>query len=825
MPRTRSLSRILGLAALAVGTLLALPPSGASARRFDLDVSIAPGAGTDWGRAFPAYTPSRDPLFPRSPRAGRAAEVDPNRSTSRPRTAELDVRLGSSFGLVRILTWDLMAHLSWIEGRYDNQPLSGRSSRDPALPRPGKAMYWIGFAPLLRLLLHPQLVSEAGTIAHLVEVGEPVLGALSTAERESKLRSVAAELRSSIQVGRGRLEPLEAESAQGRMWARFVFEELLAAHPYDPEASFGARLFVFGDELLPYVLGYTRAEDAFLRRNAVAALTRYRERDAALALVDLALNTDDDVVYARALAGLGRGFGPGGGAALTSRLRPSDEPWQQVAVIAALGRMGASDAAPELVRVGQRERRDDTDILMAVIEALARMRRHEARLSVVDFAERVHDSARQRPGSYDVQRPNPDEMPDRADPRDGRGQLIAQLALCLRLALDPLDERWSEELLALVGEPQAEGGRFRPRQVSASLGAVHARAQPLVLDILSRLGERGNEALLRVARDATVEPAVRGLALSLATITERDALALRMIEEDVEDEEMLIQALEVLHADSHPRLIELCERRVRGGGQIPPARPRAVQRHLALRAVQILGERDALSLARLRPLLPLLDAPQVARMADTELVRDAIEELVEAHVERVSARERRRMIDELAALAQELALADHLSSMRESEIVERIGLHLRSLNAGSNTQFQTNVSLALFAFLCGNVQHQPFSNGTEFEPPVQLEEELCLALGRTRTPEASLVLRELLDNREHAYRAWACLGLGVSGDREQSSALVPFLMDEEPFVRLCAWRALKHLTGQDFFADWLYGDRLTYARAAEQYFAWIALDD
>ena len=323
--------------ALSLAALLALPALVAGARRPDLDVSIPPGAATDWGRAFPAFTPSRGSLFATSPRPEAGGADAPDRSSSRPRKAELDVHIGSSFGLVRILTWDLQGHLSWISGQHDLEPLSGRTGREPDLPRPGDALYWIGIAPLLRLMLHPELVSEAGTLAHLIEIGEPVLGVLSSVEREGQLRDAARLLEEEILARRGSVAPLAGETPLDRMWSRFVFEELVRAPPYDPQDDFGAQLFVFGEELLPYVLRYTSSDDPFLRRNAVAALSRYRQRDAYVALVEHALTGEDPVVLARALAGLGRGFGPAVGSALAERLDPRDEPWLQVAMIAALG--------------------------------------------------------------------------------------------------------------------------------------------------------------------------------------------------------------------------------------------------------------------------------------------------------------------------------------------------------------------------------------------------------------------------------------------------------------------------------------------------------
>ena len=163
-----------------------------------------------------------------------------------------------------------------------------------------------------------------------------------------------------------------------------------------------------------------------------------------------------------------------------------------------------------------------------------------------------------------------------------------------------------------------------------------------------------------------------------------------------------------------------------------------------------------------------------------------------------------------------------LDGVTPSELHDQVEANLRALDSSRDSLVQANVRVALMQLLAGSGEQAGMTRNAQFEPPVQLEEEICLALGRARSPEATLVLLELLQNRDHDFRAWACLGLGLAGEAEHASSLVPYLMDERPFVRLCAWRSLKHLTGQDFFADWLYGERLEISRAAEQYFAWIA---
>ena len=96
----------------------------------------------------------------------------------------------SSFALVRILTWDLAAHIQWLQNLPEELgPTTGGTGLEPAPPRPGDALYWMTVAPIFRLLLHPQAVSRAETLAHLVELGEPTLSVLSAAAGEKCQRT------------------------------------------------------------------------------------------------------------------------------------------------------------------------------------------------------------------------------------------------------------------------------------------------------------------------------------------------------------------------------------------------------------------------------------------------------------------------------------------------------------------------------------------------------------------------------------------------------------------------------------------------------------
>lgn len=102
-----------------------------------------------------------------------------------------------------------------------------------------------------------------------------------------------------------------------------------------------------------------------------------------------------------------------------------------------------------------------------------------------------------------------------------------------------------------------------------------------------------------------------------------------------------------------------------------------------------------------------------------------------------------------------------------------------------------------------------------------LAEEIVLALGRTRDPEASEPLVALLRERKNPQRAWIALALGLCGARGAASELLPLLLDEDAFVRFAASEALRWLTGRELAVDWMYGPSDERFAAAEEYRRWF----
>ncbi|MBI4566527.1 MAG: HEAT repeat domain-containing protein [Planctomycetes bacterium] len=109
----------------------------------------------------------------------------------------------------------------------------------------------------------------------------------------------------------------------------------------------------------------------------------------------------------------------------------------------------------------------------------------------------------------------------------------------------------------------------------------------------------------------------------------------------------------------------------------------------------------------------------------------------------------------------------------------------------------------------------------EFNSPVPLLEQIAIEIGRDAGPAGLEALTEILNCRASRARGEAAIGLGMLRDSKAWPALVAALDDEDSWVRLMAYRALKYSTGRDHPADWLYGTRESRAAAVEEYRKWL----
>jgi hypothetical protein len=780
----------------------------------DLDVGLPPGSPLEWSASFPVYTPADEPLFPVT--RGEEASADETRTVAASRK-DADVRFANAFGQVRILTWDLGAHLVWTKA-----PLPPGTARDELRPPPpgfGEPLYWLSLAPLLRLLLHPDALARSETLAHLVELGEPVLPVLGAAANERALAQACRELSALIPLDRTPLPTAPAgASPRDAMLARFVLEECLRDEPLDPSDDFGRRLYLFAEEAEPLLVAYAQHPSLALARNAVAALGRYRTRTAQEFLASLAARATDPVIVVRALAALGRHPGALEVRPLVARLQRTDEPVQRAALVGALGRSGAQAAAPALLALGETARRErDSDLLISVLSALARISWTRPEPELATFCERIGEEARTLGRAQELE-----QKPDLPDPPTLRAEILSQLALLAHSQAAPADEEVREAILALA-RPAPLDARLSELGVGGTdpLGSIPAAVRFLYLEALRRAGPAGLEQLAALVRRSELDTALRARVLALLPADQRDAQALALLDDARNPVELRIAALEVLISDLHPRVWELARAQL-----VAPAPESAWssagEHFLAMRAVRFLSEARRLEARELLPLFPIVQRPPAEREAQVAELREGVSELVAAARDGERAAELRARV---AALV-DFVIAHHLNTLFDGEGRDaRIDLLVESLASARLKEEAERTALAgvLLAQLLGGeadlswVSFEIRDPGRRlFRPSVPLAEEVLLALGRTREPLALELVLSVLAGGARELRGHACLALAMCGEPAVAEQLLPALLDPEPFVRFAASEALRHLTGKQAGIDWMAAPPAERRAAAEE---------
>lgn len=748
------------------------------------------------------------------------------------------MRISTSFGVVRIITWDLAGHLPWV-ARDEPKPkrvVTGPGGKGTPLPPVTEALYWANMGALLRLLLHPQLVSEKELIIHLAEIGEPVLEVLDNAVAEEALSGPCRKLRKMITASRAATRPLEGTTARETMLKRFLAEELVEVYPFDPEGGFGQRFMLWSEEMEPFLAEYISHEDSFLRRNAITALGRYRTDSAMQALAGVAAKTTDQVALVRALAAVGGYRSLAKPGPLLERLNNTKDPIEKVALVVALGRMGVAAAVPDLLDLG---RTRDSDMLQAVVAALARIHTRGGHDSVRKFARRIARAAHARPERYRVKSESR-AKPDIPDGAKARGEIIEQLARILQVRLEPGHKVARPFLLELVSAGRRAGkagprgagagaggargaGAVMPRRAAvydnSSLRKVRPPVQLLFLETLRLLGDAGTEGLRNVAEDRSAEPPLRGHALAQMPFLDRGPLVAAILDSEDESAEMKIYALEILNNDGHERIKELGMALLRECAEAEVDKARPEERYLWLQALSALGKRNMLKAADILPLLKHVEGRKPSHQALHQRIRRMVMRMVDA----ASAGKRGPSLRKQLAAVLDLVIghglnpkvtADNREVAREK--VERLMAGLRGHKG--DVAFKYRAARNILQYLLGVRMGFTLRDRAQFKPVVLLEPEILFALGRTRSKEAGDALAKFLEEHPgHSLLPHACLALGMSGQAAHARLLLRPLVGDEGFTRFCAYEALRHLTARDHWADWMYGDMEGRTAAAEQY--------
>ncbi|MEW6743050.1 MAG: HEAT repeat domain-containing protein [Planctomycetota bacterium] len=785
--------------------------------RADIDVAIPPGSPLEWLRALPAHTVSAGPLLPsrtgvfRPPFERRYAEP----------TSPLSVP--GTLGSLQILTWDVANHLSWTEPSPPEPVSVTGTDFYPYPPPPSMSLYWISIATLLRLALHPAQTSRAESLGFLLELGQGALAALLAARVDGVVGEEAKWLANAIgPLPRARPKAVEGSSPFDTMMNRFAAEELVAAHPYDPSLEFGRRLFLLGELMAPHVGAQTRAEHAFLRQNAVAALGRYGSYVSARdLLIRVVAEAPDPVSRARAITSLGELRSLGAVDTLTRALESAESSVEAVLLIHALGGIGDGRAVPSIMAAGDRFR--EIDVTLASLMALARLSPAAGNQETLKYLDR----ARSRALRAGLAEQPTSVSPDVPDPRGVRQKILLQAVLLARAAQEPEDGQLAAQVLELArGTPDYVDARWI--HANRSLGAAHPMVAYAFVDALVRLGPEGRKHVETIARDKSCDPALRCYAV---TAFGDLRLALELVQKTPpgraeRDLAVGAFAFELLARSGHSSIVKLAADIMASLARRSVASLSAAEKHLYQLALRTLGEHGALKAAQLIELLEQCDLRPRASASLVAEVAARVRRLAEAARSKSASAEQR--IDAAIMALLDFVLQSGVQTPVRPNRKEAAAHHVAGLlqrvqsNAASRSIVEI-VTDAIVSYLLDVPQTTSAAPRVpqSLEADPLFEETVILELGRTGEEEAVSLLRDLLTEASVDYRGAICLALAATKNRAAGIHLVYALQDADPFVRLCAFLGLKELTAQDFGADWLYGPPAEREKARQQYALWL----
>ncbi len=506
----------------------------------DLDIDVPPGMPLEWplprpGRALkgrpditgaPAERPPRpagsvEPAIPERDPGGEYAELD----CSVEPTVAVDFR--------GITTADITFHLPW--AATPNPPAFAWMVRPEHAARLGwrfppdrsPRLRWLCVATLLRVPMHPQVVTPVATAEQLIEIGEVAREVAAGAQG-----GPADEVAQLVVRGVGAPSPVPPAldtagmSPYRSMVERFALCELAATHPHDPELPFAPRLLALGAEAIAPLVRLAGHAHPLVRANAASGLARFDDPRARAQLVAL-IALPDRVARNRAIAALSRARARDAVPALLALLGPTNDPGSRVVAAHALGLIGDPAAFGPLkgyllASLG------DVDAMWAAIPALVRMpiADGEVRLALASLEARLRADRDQMSV--------PRLLTPLAAHKVTRAEITAEMCLLWRAVHG--DDASRAELFELLrkarqraGDPDARA-LGPPRQRGRELYGLTLPNLFLGIDALARLGAPGTAVLRDVVVSKDEALAVRAYAL------ERMDLAAAMTYLEAQDE-------------------------------------------------------------------------------------------------------------------------------------------------------------------------------------------------------------------------------------------------------------------------------------------------
>lgn len=808
MERSRRV-RVAGLAVVA--TALAF----AATRRFDLDVAIPSGAPLEWKGALPQR-------YVRNESFGAITRGQDSTTSAAP-LARPAIR---GFGVVRpeeILTVDFAGHLGFQPMEVPRNRTGFNSGERPYPPPPDVDLYWRTTVSLLQMLLHPLKVLRLEMREQLLILGEGALPGLESGLSLPELAGDTRELRAEIGATPSRPpDPIAGKEPYASMMQRLVAQELCLARPYSNDLSFAERLVLLRDDIVPYVVPYLACDHSLARRNAAALLDLIESPASTDALVKAVATSHDLVTRLRAVHGLARRRATTAAPALRAALVASPEAELAAALVRALGLIGDPEAVPLLVnQVGPANAR--AELLIERLAALVRIDPGARRDAVESFVKPWLKVGGDEASFLREGEPNSQVRADRPDPADARVVVVEQLAALLYARLRPDDAARRAAVLATLAGPAVAGGTL-DRFPCLSLGAVAPLNRFLYAQTLALFGSEGEARLKQIAADPTCEPELRLAALQGMPLPLRMDIAAGLVLDAGAGRSLQYAALELLAAFDDGRATAAAEELGRQAGLVLHDTDDPLEHWRLLITVQVLGRRDRLSTPTLVKLLESADPRQNKRVdplvdrvesylaevrrtgGNHAQIRAFADALLESLVPQRAMRRQQQQGDNFAADAEWLTgQAEAVLERPRSEAVQKAAV--RSITS------YLRIFAARYAPV-GSVKSDAFSQ-------VPLLETVLIELARKADDAAIDALAGLLHDKTHPQRAAACLALGATGRVEAGPHLLYALKDDEPFVRLCAYLGLRHLTHHDHFVDWLAASASELDKGFQEWGRWL----
>ncbi|MGE3851541.1 MAG: HEAT repeat domain-containing protein [Planctomycetota bacterium] len=788
-PRSHSRSR-RGALVITVALLLLGLAGPIGVVRGDLDVSSPPGTPDEWSRGLPTPVTTgrgRVPEITRrssgTPGSGVGPHGHEQTVVAEPPPSSLEVPQLNSFNYFRVTTPDMPGHvvMQFPEhtigpeggGRVTVGPSSQLEAEYPPLFPP--ELVWDAMVTCLRMQMHPEVCSDTAALTHLIALGEPAVAGVELCGTKDVIELINRQI-GTVPPSRPQPPVNKGRNVYEKMLINLATIELCNDWPGVMDPQYCRRTLSLGLDAVKPLIACTEVRHSALSRAATWALQAYSDAETLEQLRKLATQSQDMVVRVRALRALARAHDLDS-AKVFKAMTADNNPILQVLGWQGVGAIGDMRAMPQLKRVlGDAIQMTNRGMLMALLPVVVRMRPDKDDKQLIRILQTGLDQFKEA-------FPAADAKPSYGVMRYG-GQAIAPELIGFR---NVIFHEMTLMALAVCGDERA-AGEFIQRK----LKSFHQVNWYLWCDAC--------HALLP------------------------DPTALGLLEEavaDAPDPLVGVHALQ-LFARSGGRHTFIAEQARNGKDYV------------------IRGQ-ALLVLARLNPTMARTICKEVLSTMDVDSPKDAgaanqaaadqqrYNELMQMLRDPATRNDPNKMQALMVELGQlQMRMRGQAVPPAELSRSARAWFLCSVLSVGGLTGAWTFEDIApvvrmgltqsLTAHRQGSSNLREIPSVTTFPP---LFETAVLELGRTADPRAVPLLLDVLRARLPGGSPEAAVGLGNFKYRSAAAGLIDALMSSDPWLRFCAWRALKTLSTEDWCVDWIDGGAGHFAASQKKYRDWM----